>query len=218
MELTDLLHQLRLQVWQIRLELWQQTFLTYSWWFIAVTIAASYAIWWKLVDKRRIIELLLYGSFIAVSRIIYDNWGISSGRWTYITDLVPIGYSLFLNDLTVIPLALMLVHQYSPDWARFFIWMVVVQGAISFIFWPYIANLGILQVHNWKLYYSFLVMLFIATTMRAILIFGLNVQRKSRLTYPESSPTLLVPEPAMKPLDEEAEREDGGRGPAGKGK
>lgn len=207
MEITELLHQLRLEVWDIRAGLWREAFLTLSWWFIAIVIAASYVIWWKLVDKRRIIEILLYGSFIAVARVIYDNWGISSGRWTYVIDLVPIGYSLFLNDLTVIPLFLMLVYQYSPDWKSFFARLLAVQGTISFLFWPLTMYLGILLVHDWKLYYSFILMLITASTMRAILIFGLKLQRDHRLKEPRTGVAMLVAEPAMKPLGGEAEDE-----------
>jgi hypothetical protein len=78
MDIVEILRQLRMETWQIKIQLWQQSFLTPRWWFIAATIAVAYALWWKLTDKRRIVELLLYGSFIAVARVIYDNWGISS--------------------------------------------------------------------------------------------------------------------------------------------
>ncbi len=212
MDITEILRQLRLEAWQIKTQLWQQSFLTPRWWFIAGTIAATYALWWKLADKRRIIEILLYGSFIAVARVIFDNWGILSGRWTYVTDLVPLGYSLFLNDLTIIPLFLMLVYQYSPDWQSFILRLAVVQGAISFLFWPLLSALGILKLHAWQLYYSFIFMVITAVIMRAIMLVGLRIQQEARLRQPRSSPSMLVAEPAMKPLESgEEEKEEGRR-------
>jgi len=201
MDIVEILRQLRMETWQIKIQLWQQSFLTPRWWFIAVTIAATYALWWKLTDKRRIVELLLYGSFVAVARVIYDNWGISSGRWTYVTDLVPLGYSLFLNDLTVIPLFMMLVYQYAPTWKAFLVLLVVVQGAISLLFWPLTMALGILVLHDWRLSYSFLATVVMTVTMRAIMIMGLKIQRDVRVHGSRTSPSLLVAEPVMKPAD-----------------
>ncbi len=201
MDVIETLRQLRLETWAIKTQLWQQSFLTLKWWFIVAAIVAAYAIWWKLADKRRIIELLLYGSFIAVTRVIFDDWGISSGRWTYIIDLVPIGQSLFLNDLTIVPLSLMLVYQYSSDWRTFVILAVIVQGVTSFLLWPLLIAIGILKLHAWQLYQSYIFIVLAAIIMRAVLIVGLNVQRKSRTVGGETGANLLVPEPAMKPLE-----------------
>lgn len=209
MDVIETLRQLRIEAWAVKKLLWQQSFLTFKWWFIVVAIAVAYAIWWKLADKRRIIELLLYGSFIAVTRVIFDNWGISSGRWTYVVDLVPIGQSLFLNDLTIIPLSLMLVYQYSSGWLTFVILVAVVQGVTSFLLWPLLITLGILKLHAWQLYQSYIFIVLTAVIMRAILIAGLNVQRKSRTVGGETGANLLVPEPAMKPLEKsDSSRED----------
>lgn len=209
MDIVEVLRQLRLEAWQIKTQLWQQSFHTPQWWFIVVAIAISYAVWWKLADKRRIVETLLYGSFIAVARIILDNWGILSGRWTYLTDLFPLGYSLFLNDLTVVPLFLMLVYQYSPDWKSFLGWLAAVQGAISFLFWPLLSALGILKLHDWQLYKSFIFMIFIAVIMRAIMLAGLSIQREARKRGPQTGPATLVAEPAMKPADQGDDEEEG---------
>ncbi len=203
MEPIEKLHQLRIESWQIKGMLWEQSFFTFPWLLIAVVIATSYFIWWKLADKRRIVELLLYGSFIAVCRVIFDNWGISSGRWTYTTDLFPMGYSLFLNDLTVIPLSLMLVYQYAFNWRSFFLMLIVVQGLTSFLLWPLLSSFDVLKVHDWKLYYSYLFMIFIASIMRLIMIAGLKLQRESRLNDSQYGEKLFIPEPAMKRLDDE---------------
>lgn len=183
MVITDILerlHQSRLETWEIKNLLWQQNFLTVKWWFIAIIIAISYAIWWKFTDKRRIIELLLFGSFIAVSRVIFDDWGVSSGRWTYVIDLVPLGISLFLNDLTIIPLGYMLAYQYSPKWPTYLVTIIILQSAISFGFLPLLSRMGILVLHNWSVSYTFAFMIVTAIIMRAIMLFGLNLQKTSR--------------------------------------
>lgn len=208
MDILEQLRQSRLVTYELKTFIWQQNFLTAKWWFIAIVIAVSYAVWWKLTDKRRIIELLLFGSFIAVSRVIFDDWGISSGRWTYIIDLVPLGISLFLNDLTIVPLSYMLAYQYSPTWSRYLILIVIVQSAISYAFLPLLSRMGILVIHNWSVTYTFAFMMVTATIMRAIMLIGLNVQRTARLEYPESTTFEPIPQPAMKPLNESKDNND----------
>lgn len=208
MDTLALLRHLRIQIWDIKMQLWQASFLSFNWWFIAVTVEASYAIWWKLLDKRRVFELLVFGSFVAAARIIFDDWGISSGRWTYVIDLFPVGYSLFLNDLTVVPLAMMLVYQYSPDWKAFIFRLAAVEGAIAFGFLPLLSYLGILHLHAWSYFGSYIFMIITATVMRAIMLFGLAVERTSRAEHPEGLSVMLVPEPAMKPADPEEDEQD----------
>lgn len=211
MDSYALLHQLRLQASDIKDQLWIQNFLTPQWWFVAITIVVSYVIWWKLLDKRRAIEILLFGSYIAVSRVIFDDWGISSGRWTYTFDLLPMGYSLFLNDLTVVPLFLMLVYQYSPDWKTFLVWLLVVQGITSFALLPLFSYMGILKIYNWTYYGSFIFMLITATVMRAIMLFGLSLQKESRINDPVSSSSTLVSQPAMKPMETHDDEKKGAK-------
>lgn len=202
MDIIEELHRLRIETWEVKTVLWQQSFLTPKWWFIAIVIAVSYAIWWKFADKRRIIELLLFGSFIAVARVIFDDWGITSGRWTYVIDLVPLGISLFLNDLTIVPLSYMLAYQYSPTWSKFLIRIVILQSAISFAFLPLLSTMGILVIHNWHVGYTFIIMVITATIMRAIMLFGLNLQKRTRQSSERSS-VGMIPQPAFKPNDKD---------------
>ncbi|MGI5838608.1 MAG: hypothetical protein ACOX8W_02995 [bacterium] len=181
MDTIELLRQSRLETGLLHTQLWHENFLTYRWWLIVAVIAASYLVWWVLVDKRLLPELLLYGSFIAVARVIFDDWGILAGRWTYVVDLIHVPHtSLFLNDLTVFPLALMLVYQYGDTWARFLVLAVLTEGIISFVFLPFLAWVGILVLHDWSYVGTFLVTTSIAISMRAIMSFLLMLTRRYR--------------------------------------
>lgn len=204
MDNLDHLRLLRIESWQIKELLWQQGFLTFNWWFIAITIAIAYIVWWKLADKKRIIELLLFGSFIAVTRVIFDVWGITSGRWTYVIDLVPLGISLFLNDLTIIPLILMLVYQFYPAWSKFLLSLLAVQSAFSFALLPLLSYLGILVIYNWHYAYTFIFMIITATIMKAIMALGHNVQRNAAHEYSGTSAG-MIPQPALKPENKDDE-------------
>lgn len=63
-----------------------------------------YAMWWKLTDKRRISDLLLFGSLLAVIRFIVDILGVTAGLWIYKVHILPTSQSVFLHALTITPL------------------------------------------------------------------------------------------------------------------
>ena len=50
-----------------------QFFLSPSWIFLLILILFSYGLFIYLVDKKRIIEILLCGSLVAVSFAVYDS-------------------------------------------------------------------------------------------------------------------------------------------------
>ncbi|MGI5838605.1 MAG: CBO0543 family protein [bacterium] len=175
MDYVELLRQSHLESASIRQQIWQQNFMTSRWWAILVLIAVSYAVWWMLVDKRRLPELLLYGSFIAVARNIFGSWGTLTGRWTYVVDLIPLPEVAFINDLTIVALAYMLVYQYSKSWVSFLGLSVITGGVFSYIFFPILVRTGLLVIHNWTYTGTFLFLVITAAVMRGIIHIVLEI-------------------------------------------
>jgi hypothetical protein len=171
------------------------------------SIAVAYAIWWKYVDKRRLTQILLFGSFIAVFRVIMDDAGASSGLWVYSVKPLPLGHSLFLNDLTIVPLGFMLVYQYCHSWKKFLFWTVIAEMGYSFVFLPLLAKLEILRLYNWQFYYTFFIMLVAATIMRAILLTILEIEQTHAFRSSNNHLASAL-QPAMKPLDKENDDQD----------
>ncbi|HLR69285.1 hypothetical protein [Virgibacillus alimentarius] len=58
-----------------------QTFLSQSWIFQVILIVFMYVIFFYLVDKKRIIEILLYGSLVAVAFAVYDSIAQQLNYW-----------------------------------------------------------------------------------------------------------------------------------------
>lgn len=202
MDIIDLIHQLRFELWSYQFMEWKMNLFTTRWWFSAITIVIAYAIWWKYVDKRRLTQILLFGSFIAVFRIIMDDVGASLALWVYSVKLIPLGHALFLNDLTIGPLAFMLVYQYCQSWKKFLLWTVIVEGGYSFVFLPILTHFDLLRLYNWQYHYTFFLMLFAAIVMRAILLTILKIEQKNEFGY-SIDPLTAKWQPAMKPLDKE---------------
>jgi hypothetical protein len=202
MDIIDLIHQTRFELWGYQLTEWRTSLFTMRWWFVMTSIAVAYAIWWKYVDKRRLTQILLFGSFIAVFRVIMDDAGASSGLWVYSVKPLPLGHSLFLNDLTIVPLGFMLVYQYCHSWKKFLFWTVIAEMGYSFVFLPLLAKLEILRLYNWQFYYTFFIMLVAATIMRAILLTILEIEQTHAFRSSNNHLASAL-QPAMKPLDKE---------------
>lgn len=152
-------------------------------------------------------DLLLYGSLIAVMRELLDLFGVTAGLWTYKVRILPLSPSILLMDWTLIPLTYMLVQQYSPNWRQFFIWNALGTGMIAGVILPTLSALDIIQLMRWNYIYSFIGMYISATLARAA--FHLVVQVQNAAREGKTSPlknTLM--QPAFKPLDKNGS-EDG---------
>jgi hypothetical protein len=200
MDIIDIIHQIRVELWSYQFAEWRMNLLSVRWWFVIASITISYAIWWKYVDKRRLTQILLFGSFIAVFRVIMDDIGASAALWVYSVKPIPVGHALFLNDLTVVPLGFMLVYQYCQSWKKFFLWIIIAESGYSFVLLPVLVKFDILRLYNWQYYYTFFIMVVAVSAMRAILLTVLKIEQKHEFGY-SSNPLTVTMQPAMKPLD-----------------
>ena len=188
----DIIHQLRLELWNISYTHWKtDTLFSIQWWGLIALIAISYAIWWVVVDKRRLSQILLFGAFIAIQRAVMDIFGTNTALWSYDIRETPLFPSPFLHDFTLTPLTLMVVYQYCHSWKKFLVWSGVTTAIISYVFFPVLSMLGFLKLYDWKYSYSFGMILGIALFSRWVLLGVISIQQKSQST--------------MKPLTKESD-------------
>jgi len=198
MTTTDMINHLRIELWNLTYTQWKtQTLFSIQWWSMIVFVAIFYAIWWwVLVDKGRLSQILLFGSFVAVQRIVMDIVGTNTVLWSYNLRLTPFYPSPFVHDFTLTPLALMLVYQYCHSWKKFLVWAGVVTGIISFVFFPILSMFGFLKLYHWNDFYSFVLIIVIASLSRWALLRTLNIQQNYGSAKDRS--TTLNDQPAMK--------------------
>jgi hypothetical protein len=103
---------------------------SYQWFIILGILIVSYVVWLKLVDRRRGTELLLLGALMAVAKaitiILISN---VLGLLHYNVRLFPLISEIFATCVTLSPIIVMLVQQYTHSWKSFIIW-----DAIGFAF------------------------------------------------------------------------------------
>lgn len=179
-----------------------------KWWGVIAFIVFSYILCFSLLDKRRFTQLLLFGSLMTVSVTVYDTFGANFNLWMYITRVFPIIPSLFLYDLTVIPLYYMLVYQYSRNWRSFVLWNAVAAGVISAVFFPVIAALDIIAFPNWNPLYHFPFTFASGLVARAVVLGVIGIEANRRNIYSKNTSTNPAYQPALKPLDNTNRRAD----------
>ncbi|HZK55599.1 MAG TPA: CBO0543 family protein [Desulfosporosinus sp.] len=178
MTTADTIHQLRAELWNLTYTHWKtETLFSIQWWSSIVLIAIAYAIWWVIVDKRRLSQILLFGSLIAVGRTMMDVVGTNAAFWSYEICPTPFSPCPLQLDVTVIALAFMVIYQYCHSWKKFLVWTIVATGIISFVFFPILITFGFLKLYNWNVIYSFVLIIVIASFSRWVVLGVLNLQQ-----------------------------------------
>jgi hypothetical protein len=176
------------------------------WWAMVIVILFSYGLCFKLLDESRYTQIMLFGSLMAVSMGVIDTIGASYVLWSFKVRLLPIIPSLFLIDLTIIPLYYMLVYQYTSTWKEFTAWNVVASGVISLVVFPLMAIANIVQLINWKYVYFWPIIFFVGLLSRGVITIIMTKENKMRermeATHPSSG---MVFQPARKPLPNETD-------------
>ncbi|TVY05593.1 CBO0543 family protein [Paenibacillus cremeus] len=129
----------------------------WNWWLQLVLSIVPYIIWWFLLDKRRGIEILLYGAIIAILAIILDNIGTDLLWWEYPDKLVQVVPPLFPADIVLVPVWMMLVYQIFSGSSKLFLIANIILGAfLAFVCEPVFIWMNIYKLYSWNLTYSFL--------------------------------------------------------------
>ncbi len=102
---NELIH-LRLQFW-LEHDLFKP-----HWWFFLASSILPWMVWWKIADKKRFKELLIYGLLWAIFATVFDEFGVSLKFWYYPKELFSMVSPLFPADLTIIPVTFMVVYQF----------------------------------------------------------------------------------------------------------
>ena len=181
MNSNEMFHQLQLQIWNITWNRYlTEELFSARWWGTLIFLVFVYAIWLKLLDKSRIFEITLLGSFVAVQAVMVDIMGYSMGLWQHNHRLLPIVPGVFPLDFTVVPILLMLAHQYGSTWSKYLIWSALGSLLFSFVISPAFQYFDIKAYYNWHFGYFVILVMMVAVISRLVIEFiAKTVERHS---------------------------------------
>lgn len=159
---------------------------SFQWWLLFIIFIVPWFIWWKFVDKKRLVEILLYGFFIMTVATIIDEVGCQLNLWEYPYDIEPLFPRLIPLNLTALPVIYMFLYQYFSEWKSFIIANVLVAAVLSFIGENILEWAGIYVLLKWENYYSFPVYVIIGILLRWVLKIVLKKENDARNIQPKN--------------------------------
>ncbi|HEX3031085.1 MAG TPA: CBO0543 family protein [Bacillota bacterium] len=161
--------QSRLALKEINQKVWSETNLfSPIWWLMVVVFIVMWGLWWKLVDKARLLEIMTYGLMVAIFMMFIDSIATQSLIWGFPNRLTPFSPPLIFLDLCVLPVTYMLVYQYCNNWRSFTVAMIITAAILSFVVEPLAIRLDIFEMYHWSVWLSFPLYLVIGFTFRGI--------------------------------------------------
>ncbi|WP_442598840.1 CBO0543 family protein [Neobacillus sp. D3-1R] len=136
---------------------YQQNFLTARWWLLIFLSIAPPFIWWKFLDKKRVIEITAFGLFYGVAAIILDTIGSNAMIWSYPVRLSPYLYpQVYPYDVGCVIIPFMLVYQkWGEKFKKYFIMTGILSFLLAFVAEVIMEWLDIYHGYSWKHVYSF---------------------------------------------------------------
>lgn len=126
-----------------------------QWWLLLALLIVPWIVWWKMVDKSRLKDILLYGLAITIVVVLLDDIGSELGLWSYPHKVTRLIQHLSPIDYSLLPVIQMLIYQYFRSWKSFFAANVILALGAAFIAEPIFVWINIYDMDHWKSIYSF---------------------------------------------------------------
>lgn len=174
----------------------QQLF-SFQWFLIVFLVLVSYALFFYLSDKKRITELLLFGSLVAVAFTFYDTIGGFFGYWKNLINVAPIYPNFFGSNFTLVPLHSMLIYQYTSSWKSFFLWQIGYTALMIFgYFYLLLQHLqAFAYLKPFAVLIDFVLLSTVGIVARGIMVYLFRMQVRKGNMSSEHSLSKLIKEP-----------------------
>lgn len=150
------------------------------WWALTLLFAIDVYLWWKVVDKSRLSEIILFAAITSVMILALDELGEELTLWDYPTDFFPLFPPVASVDLAALPFLYALIYQIFGKWKGYIIVSIIMSAFSCFVFEPIFLWLGMYQTITWKTYYGLPLYFAIAIIAKAALGMIKAINKKSR--------------------------------------
>jgi hypothetical protein len=119
------------------------SFNTWQFWVLLAMLCVPLVILVFTIDKKNIFRYGFYGFIIHVFAIYSDLYGTTHSMWTYPYKVFPFPPSSFGLDASLIPVAYMMVYQWTTIRKKnYYLYIVLVAIAFSFVLKPLLSATG----------------------------------------------------------------------------
>ncbi|MDR3563729.1 MAG: hypothetical protein P4N59_20160 [Negativicutes bacterium] len=165
----DQLAEMERQLTQCKIEKWlAEDLFSPVWWLMLAVLILPWLIWWKWVDRRRIVVITLYGLLLLITSSYLDAICSELALWQYNKMLLPLWSRLVSVDFAVMPVTYMFLYQYFRPWPVFTAATTAVAVVYAFGAEHLLEISGIYQVNHWSHWYSFILYIIIGLSCRLL--------------------------------------------------
>ena len=144
------------ELMNLTLENWMnEVVFAWQWWLLIAVLIIPWLIWWKYVDRTRLLEISIVGLVIAIFASYLDSVLTRLGLWYYNYTTVPFWACCIPADITVLPIVYMFVYQFFRSAKGFLIAMIILSGFLSFAGEHFLELVHIYKTYGWEHHYSF---------------------------------------------------------------
>jgi len=180
MDLYEVVEKAQHNAIDLNIQYWiEHSVFTFQWWLLIIVFIGPWIIWWRLVDKKRLVEISLFGFILMIAVVLLDDLGVSLKLWSYPIQIIPMIPRLVAIDQGIIIVAHMLVFQYCLRWRSFLIVNIIMAIVFSYIAEPITVWLSIYKLTNWKYSYSLPIYVLKAVLIRLAVEKAFTISKKA---------------------------------------
>ncbi|MBM6617867.1 CBO0543 family protein [Bacillus suaedaesalsae] len=128
---------------------------TWNWWVLLAFALLPWMVWFKFKERKILIESILVGTIAIIPTTYLDAIGLDLKFWTYPVQFIPLGARALPFDMSMVPVAYMLLYQFFKTWRAFIIGLLIMATLFAFIGEPVSKAMNLIYYLKWKYYYSF---------------------------------------------------------------
>jgi len=141
---------------QLSIEHWvKYEVFTWQWWIGLACVVIPLLLWWKQVERRRILEITAFGFMVNILATFLDVIGSELLLWNYTIRILPQIPLLFPVDFILVPIIYMVIYQRYLAWKQFLFASTIVALALAFVVEPLAVYIKQYQLISWHYSYSF---------------------------------------------------------------
>lgn len=149
--------QLEQEVFRIDQEGWlKHELFTWQWWLLVAFLILPWVVWGKLVNPRKLMAIVQFGLFTCIITVYLDVVGMKYGFWRYPFQLFPLTPRAIAFDMSMVPVAYMIIYQFFTTWKRFTIALIIMACLFAFIGEPFSIWADLVEYMRWNYLYSFI--------------------------------------------------------------
>lgn len=126
-----------------------------SWWISLAMFTVPLVVWWRMVDRKRLREIMIFGFACNMIATLLDILLSDYVMWEYTVTILPQTSMLTPVDYAVVPVVGMVLYQRFPRWGAFLLASAIASAVMSFVCEPVAVALGLYRLLKWKYVFSF---------------------------------------------------------------